>query len=80
MDPASPGYRTMLQLLARANKELTRIDLARLQGDFGYQPTDPVFRSALTAPPTPRRDGTPRVDDRRVPSGIVLVNCSGLHW
>jgi hypothetical protein len=54
-DPASPGYRTMLQLLARANKELGRIDLARLQGDFGYRPTDPVFLSALTAPPTPKR-------------------------
>lgn len=30
VDPTTPGYRTMLQLLARANKELGRIDLARL--------------------------------------------------
>ncbi len=54
-DPASGGYRTMLQLLARANKELGRIDLARLQGNFGYRPADPVFLSALTAPPTAKR-------------------------
>lgn len=55
VDPSSEGYRTLLQLLARANKELGRIDLARLQGDFGYSPADPVFRDALGAPPTPRR-------------------------
>jgi integrase len=55
VDPASAGYRTMLQLLARANKELGRIDLARLQGDFGYRPSDPVFLSALTAPTAPKR-------------------------
>ncbi|MDK8214635.1 site-specific integrase [Sphingomonas sp. UMB7805-LC452B] len=55
VDPASSGYRTLLQLLVRANKELSRIDLARLQGDFGYRPSDPVFLSALNAPPTPRR-------------------------
>ncbi|SFP55149.1 site-specific integrase [Sphingomonas rubra] len=54
-DPAGGGYRTMLQLLARANKELGRIDLARLQGDFGYRPTDPVFLSALIAPSTAKR-------------------------
>lgn len=53
-DPSSVGYRTMLQLLVRANKELSRIDLARLQGDFGYRPADPIFLTALTAPPTPR--------------------------
>jgi hypothetical protein len=45
----------MLQLLVRANKELSRIDLACLQGDFGYQPADPVFLKALTVPQTPRR-------------------------
>lgn len=55
VDPDSAGYRTMLQLLVRANKELARMDLARLQGDFGYRPADPVFLSALDAPPTPKR-------------------------
>lgn len=55
VDPASEGYRTLLQLLVRANKELGRIDLARLQGDFGYRPADPIFRDALAAPATPRR-------------------------
>jgi transposase len=28
----------------------------------------------------PRSDGTPRVDDRRVLSGIVFVNRNGLRW
>jgi integrase len=50
-DPSSKGYASMLQLLARANKELGLIDLARLKGDFGYRPADPVFRAALTDTP-----------------------------
>jgi hypothetical protein len=52
-DPSSRGYATMLQLLARANKELSQIDLASLKGDFGYQPADPVFRTALADTPAP---------------------------
>ncbi len=55
VDESSPGYRVLLQMLARANKELGRIDRARLQGDFGFRPTDPVFLAALSAPPTPKR-------------------------
>lgn len=54
-DTASQGYRTLLQLLVRANKELAAIDLARLQGDFGYRPMDPVMREALGAVPVPKR-------------------------
>ena len=61
-DPRSAGYRTMLQLLVRANKELSRIDLARLQGDFGYRPADPIFLTALTAPPTPRHTISDLID------------------
>jgi len=50
VDPDSRGYKTLLQLLVRANKELSAIDLARLRGDFGYRPTDPVMLAALDAP------------------------------
>jgi hypothetical protein len=49
-DPESKGYRALLQLLVRANKELALIDLARLKGDYGYKPSDPVFVQALSAP------------------------------
>ena len=28
----------------------------------------------------PKSHGKPRVDDRRVLSGIVFVNCNGLRW
>jgi len=54
-DPQSPGFKVLLQLLARANKELSAIDLARLQGDFGYRPADPVMLAALEAKPGPKR-------------------------
>jgi len=50
VDPSSRGYKTLLQLLIRANKELSAIDLARLKGDFGYRPADPVMLAALEAP------------------------------
>lgn len=49
-DQSSPGYRTMLQLLFRAHKELMLIDAARLRGDFGYRPADPFAIKALSAP------------------------------
>lgn len=49
VEPFGKGYTTLLQTLARANKELAAIDLARLQGDFGYRPTDPVILAALEA-------------------------------
>lgn len=54
-DPESKGYRALLQLLVRANKELSLIDLARLRGDFGYRPSDPIFVQALAAPERPVR-------------------------
>mgnify|MGYP001180504618 CR=1 FL=1 len=28
----------------------------------------------------PKSHGKPRVDDRRVPSGIIFINCNGLRW
>lgn len=28
----------------------------------------------------PRSHGMPRVDDRRVLSGIIFINCNGLRW
>ena len=28
----------------------------------------------------PKRHGKPRVDDRRVLSGIIVINRSGLRW
>lgn len=49
-DPVSPGYRLLLQLLLRGTKELLLIDVARMQGDFGYQPSDPAVAKALTTP------------------------------
>lgn len=54
-DPSSKGYVTLLQLLARANKELSAIDLARLRGDFGYRPADPIMLAALDTKPQPKR-------------------------
>lgn len=35
---------------------------------------------ARLRPYFPRSLGKPRVDDRRVPSGIVFVNHNGLRW
>lgn len=32
------------------------------------------------SPSLPRSHGRPRVDDRRVPSGIIHVNRNGLRW
>lgn len=46
-DPTSQGFRLTAQLMARADKELWLLREARLRGDFGYQPSDPVFSSAL---------------------------------
>jgi hypothetical protein len=54
-DPEGRGYANLLQLLVRANKELAAIDLARLRGDFGYRPTDPVMLAALEEKPVPKR-------------------------
>ncbi|WEK44453.1 MAG: hypothetical protein P0Y64_06555 [Candidatus Sphingomonas colombiensis] len=51
-DPNGAGYRTLLQLLVRANKELASIDLARPKGDFGYRPADAVMLAALDTPAT----------------------------
>ena len=34
----------------------------------------------LISPPFPLSHGVPRVDDRRVVSGIAFVLKSGLHW
>lgn len=53
VDPNLRPYKTLLQLLTRANKELALIDLARLKGDFGYKPADPVMLAALDAPAAP---------------------------
>jgi integrase len=50
VEPASRAYKTLLQLLARANKELAAIDVARLKGDFSYRPADPLMAEALNAP------------------------------
>ena len=35
---------------------------------------------AKLAPFLPRSHGKPRVDDRRVLSGIIFINCHGLRW
>jgi transposase len=35
---------------------------------------------ARLQPYFPKSHGKPRVDDRRVLSGIVFVNCNGLRW
>jgi len=48
-DPSSPGFRLAAQLMARADKERWLLSEARQRGDFGYQPADPVFSSALKA-------------------------------
>lgn len=56
-DRESPGYRAMLELLTRGDKERWLLENARLRGDFGYRPADPVFAAALQWQPTtaPRR-------------------------
>lgn len=46
-DPQSPGFRLAAQLMARADRERWLMQDARLRGDFGYQPSDPVFAAAL---------------------------------
>lgn len=46
-DPASSGFKLAAQLMARADKELWLMRDARIRGDFGYQPSDQVFASAL---------------------------------
>jgi len=35
---------------------------------------------ARVKPFFPRSDGKPRVDDRRVSSGIIFINRNGLRW
>ena len=35
---------------------------------------------ARLAPYFPKSHGKPRVDDRRVPSGIIFINRNGLGW
>ncbi len=35
---------------------------------------------ARLQPFIPRRHGKPRIDDRRVLSGIIFLNCNGLRW
>lgn len=35
---------------------------------------------ARLAPFFPKSHGKPRVDDRRVLSGIIFLNCNGLRW
>ena len=47
---SSPGFRYLSQLLARADKERHLLSSARLRGDFGYQPADPVLAAALRDP------------------------------
>lgn len=46
-DRDSPGFRLAAQLMARADKERWLLSEARQRGDFGYQPSDPVFAAAL---------------------------------
>jgi integrase len=62
VDPESRGYTTLLHLLVRANKELSALDLARLRGDFGYRPTDPVMLAALDTKPLPKRSINDLID------------------
>lgn len=50
-DRASLGFRLAAQLMARADKERWLLSEARQRGDFGYQPADPVFSSALKEDP-----------------------------
>lgn len=47
VDPASPGFRFAAQLFARADRERWLMRDARIRGDFGYQPKDPVFAAAV---------------------------------
>lgn len=58
VDMTSRAHRTLLPLLMRANKELAAIDLARLKGDFGHQPSDPIMLAALDHR-TPRQHAIP---------------------
>lgn len=37
-------------------------------------------RMARLQPFFPKSHGKPRVDDRRVLSGIIFINCNGLRW
>jgi hypothetical protein len=37
-------------------------------------------RMARLEPFFPKSHGKPRVDDRRVLSGIIFINCNGLRW
>jgi transposase len=37
-------------------------------------------RMARLRPFFPKSHGVPRVDDRRVPSGIIFINRNGLRW
>lgn len=46
-DRQSSGFRLATQLMARADKERWLMQDARIRGDFGYQPSDPVFAAAL---------------------------------
>lgn len=39
-----------------------------------------LSRVLMLAPYFPKSYGKPRVDDRRVLSGIIFVNCNGLRW
>lgn len=50
-DRGSPGFRLAAQLMARADRERWLLSEARLRGDFGYQPSDPVFSNALKEKP-----------------------------
>jgi integrase len=49
-DQESPGFRFLSQLMARADKERHLLASARLRGDYGYQPADPVLAEALKEP------------------------------
>lgn len=48
-DRSSPGYRRFLQLLTRAKIEVSRMQRARLLGDFTYEPADPAVRAAFSS-------------------------------
>ncbi len=37
-------------------------------------------QKARLEPFSPKSHGKPRVDDRRVPSGIIFINRNGLRW
>ena len=51
----SPSYRALLQLLLRARKELALQAKARLLGDYGRTPADPVIARALSDPAAPQK-------------------------